>query len=697
MRIAVPQVIVACLVALMFLLAGCQSDSRIESVPAGNASLAAGPDGSRQLPFPPGFDSAERQSSLTLTDFRFGDQALERNANTSVFGTDLMFSPLPGELSWAIFQFSDLRDWYSITDFELKFASLPDSYYAGVADFESGRWIWRKLGLSAGGSGNVDTLPWPAAAKGITTQGYAYLVIVFDDPAGGTLNQITINFDNPETGPDLVLLSTPRGGNAPLDISLTANATDTNGGGIALYEWDWDGDGVYDQSGTLDTELHTYPAMGDYYPVVRVTDDNDGLSETEQIRISVRGWSHTLGGNANDVIYGTAANEDGVVMVGSTYDAVNLVEGVIARYDTLGNLLWQKIWSGADSQTFDDVAITAEGEIIVAGETEDAAVSSAAVVMKLSADGNLVWAYSWDTSGADFVGALDIDPSGNIWITGQSFFADFGVDIGSFVIQFNSEGALGTAKGIVNTDRLRLRSIDAASDSAIYVVGDCSAYVSGQSRFTLFRLDGSGNIEQEHVLDLPNCQGHDVFYDEAMNRAIACGNSNNGVLDSGLFLSAATDGTLQWLTTTQALTDNYPRSVQVARDANGFKGIYGAGFLGGAASSCQLYHLDIVGMGVGGMMLSATDNLSVFDLISTDGGALLLSGSGPKAGYAPGGSAVGFTSEASIPTLTGTSSSVFIGSTTASYTPTMLDASLTEDSGAGSSDCWLLNYFPADM
>jgi len=72
--------------------------------------------------------------------------------------------------------------------------------------------------------------------------------------------------------PTVTLTASPAQGNPPLAVSLSATATDPDGGTIDQYEWDVDGDGSYDQTTTVATLQTTYNGIGTFYPRVRVTD-----------------------------------------------------------------------------------------------------------------------------------------------------------------------------------------------------------------------------------------------------------------------------------------------------------------------------------------------------------------------------------------------------------------------------------------
>ena len=64
-----------------------------------------------------------------------------------------------------------------------------------------------------------------------------------------------------------------------------SNSIDCDGN-IILYEWDWNNDGVFDESHTSPTAMHTFDEVG-YYPVTLQVMDNDNLtdSKTKTVRV----------------------------------------------------------------------------------------------------------------------------------------------------------------------------------------------------------------------------------------------------------------------------------------------------------------------------------------------------------------------------------------------------------------------------
>ncbi len=136
----------------------------------------------------------------------------------------------------------------------------------GIAQFE---WDYD-------GDGTFDeTTPTGTASNIYQTEGSFQANVRVTDTLGAatTLAIPTLEVNAlPVGSPSVSLAVSATTGNAPLNVTLTATATDPDNGTIDQYEWDLDGDGTYDQTTTVASLSHSYTAVGTFYPRVRVTD-----------------------------------------------------------------------------------------------------------------------------------------------------------------------------------------------------------------------------------------------------------------------------------------------------------------------------------------------------------------------------------------------------------------------------------------
>ena len=100
---------------------------------------------------------------------------------------------------------------------------------------------------------------------------------------------VTVAGNNP---PLAALSPTSASGSFPLPITFDAGdsgAGGDSGDSIVLYEWDFEGDGSFDSYGSQPTQDYTYNQIGEYAPIVRVTDEAGNQAQAKRRGASARG------------------------------------------------------------------------------------------------------------------------------------------------------------------------------------------------------------------------------------------------------------------------------------------------------------------------------------------------------------------------------------------------------------------------
>jgi plastocyanin/outer membrane protein assembly factor BamB len=106
-----------------------------------------------------------------------------------------------------------------------------------------------------------------------------------------------------DAGPDLK--ATPGS-----QATFFGSAVDADGH-IVLYEWDFDGDGVFDFSSSDNFSSHVYDEEGSYLVILRVT-DNDGLTDTDTVKITISEEKVQIDDEGNVTVTDTKEDEEGI-------------------------------------------------------------------------------------------------------------------------------------------------------------------------------------------------------------------------------------------------------------------------------------------------------------------------------------------------------------------------------------------------
>lgn len=112
------------------------------------------------------------------------------------------------------------------------------------------------------------------------------VIRVIDSQGGATVATFpTLEVRALEEGsPSVDLSLSPVSGDVPLDVTLTASASDPDDLGLIQWDWDLDGDGQFDQQTTEPSISHRYESPGTFYPRVRATAE-DGQSAEDVAKL----------------------------------------------------------------------------------------------------------------------------------------------------------------------------------------------------------------------------------------------------------------------------------------------------------------------------------------------------------------------------------------------------------------------------
>ncbi len=214
-------------------------------------------------------------------------------------------------------------------------------------------------------------------------------------------------------------------------------------------------------------------------------------------------FQKTWGGTGADLGVGVATDAAGNAYVGgTTYSFGSGIPGQsslsLLKYNASGGLVWQKTWidtggNGSASPYASGVAVDAAGSIFVAGSTSGSGAGNLDVLLlKFASNGTLLWERTWGGSSNDFGRGVAVDPSGNIYVTGDT--DSFGVNRDVFLLKFNSNGELLWQKTWGGSNYDIGSGVATDSSGNVYVTGGTWSFGVGNTSLFLLKFDSSGTL-----------------------------------------------------------------------------------------------------------------------------------------------------------------------------------------------------------
>ena len=139
-------------------------------------------------------------------------------------------------------------------------------------------------------------------------------------------------------------------------------------------------------------------------------------------------YYRTWGGTQNDYGTGVAVDSGGYVYVtGYTYrlgPTPGTSAVVLLKYDPSGNKLFQQTWGGTFNDFATGIAVDLDGHVYVVGYTKTNAITPgvpSAFLLKYDSSGNLLFQRFWGGNRGDFAYAVAVDTQENVYVTGYSY------------------------------------------------------------------------------------------------------------------------------------------------------------------------------------------------------------------------------------------------------------------------------------
>lgn len=216
---------------------------------------------------------------------------------------------------------------------------------------------------------------------------------------------------------------------------------------------------------------------------------------------------------------------------------------LLVKYDSSGVLQWQKSLTYAGSQAdCSDIALDSSGNIYLAGTSPTGATYGQGTLVKYNSSGAVQWQVAiTKATGQSSYYSIVIDSSDNIFVTGTALTGVGGTSYG-IVAKYNTSGALQWKKQIGNPEFPVLTSITADSLGNIYTAGWGGANYSSY----IIKLDTNGAIQWQRNFSATNywAQIYSITIDSSDNLVVGgFTRSTSGSINQILMLKVPSDGT----------------------------------------------------------------------------------------------------------------------------------------------------------
>ncbi len=212
-------------------------------------------------------------------------------------------------------------------------------------------------------------------------------------------------------------------------------------------------------------------------------------------------WDRQFGGAATDWASALVATHDGGVAVAAyTQDeSEGPYDFWVLKLDGAGALQWQRRFGGKQTDWSNAITATADNGLVVAGHTESSGAGGADFwVLKLGADGELLWQRTFGGKKTDYASAVATTRGGDLLVAGMTLSAGAGLFDGR-IVRLTDSGDVIWDKTFGGAGNDWIRAIVQTQDGNYTVAGYTDSQGAGQNDVWLFKLAPDGTLLWERT------------------------------------------------------------------------------------------------------------------------------------------------------------------------------------------------------
>lgn len=259
-------------------------------------------------------------------------------------------------------------------------------------------------------------------------------------------------------------------------------------------------------------------------------------------------WSRAYGGSAHEWARDIeiTANGNFVVIGRSNSFGFGLDDILVFSVDANGNVLWSRVYGGSLNDAGRAVIEAPDGTLYATGGTWSIGHGlQDQVIMRLAANGNLLWFRSYGTDEQESGVGVELTNDGCM-VVGANYDSINGHDLFITRMQDNGNRLWERHYGEAGTDGLR--NIDRTMNGEYVVCGHTTSFGGALDNGLICRIDLNGNLLSSAVYSGPQIDFLTSIQEAANGDLISSGYTysfGNGMRDA-LLIRTAPAGNLQW-------------------------------------------------------------------------------------------------------------------------------------------------------
>ena len=199
-----------------------------------------------------------------------------------------------------------------------------------------------------------------------------------------------------------------------------------------------------------------------------------------------------VGGEDVNKLFSAIATPDGFVLFGLTYSNANDESNAwVVKLDANGNVVWNKTYGNATDTAATTGASAPDGNYMVAGYTNSRGGNYDFLLMQIDPNGNMIWNKTYGQTGSQEASAMTKAPDGYV-IVGDTQSPDG--NIHAWVVKVDWNGTMLWSKTVGGKNADSPYFITSSEDGGYLVGGFTFSFGAVNRDFWLFKIDDSGQV-----------------------------------------------------------------------------------------------------------------------------------------------------------------------------------------------------------